>query len=376
MKILVSPNSYKECADSVKSAELFQKYLSNNISAEFIKKPISDGGDGFLNVCAENFNLDLLQYQISTPFDDSKIMCEVGYDEERRIVYVESANVLGLKIIPKVKRHPINLSSKGMGELINLIHNDSLNHKIKVDKIVVGVGGTGTNDLGLGMCSQLGLKIFDSNQIELKVIPKNFMKAESIEWSTPDFPFSFEIIVDVDNPLLGQNGATMIFGAQKGSTEQELNIIENGFENILNLLKNSRLVEAAKATSGAGGGLAAGFILLLNAEKKMAYSFISDDLEIKKFGEHIDFIITGEGAFDSQSLMKKGTGIIVDLFSGTNNTIFLCCGKIDEQVKSKLKSNIIPIEISKYFQSSKESIENFEQGVVLACKEMTEAILN
>ncbi|HED38340.1 MAG TPA: hypothetical protein ENI76_08875, partial [Ignavibacteria bacterium] len=143
-KILLAPNSFKECASSTKVADLFEKFLNTNNNYEIFKYPISDGGDGLLNVLNYNNKLIDITYSITTPYDGSKFDCTVGYDERNKIIYIESAKALGLQMIPKEKRHPLNLSSKGLGELLEQVGKSVFNREIDVNKVVIGVGGTGT----------------------------------------------------------------------------------------------------------------------------------------------------------------------------------------------------------------------------------------
>lgn len=117
-RILISPNSFKECADSVTIAELIKYYLSDLKDSELIVRPISDGGDGFLNVCRFYFEGEIRKYKISTAFDDSRFECPVLYCSKNQEIYIESAEVLGLKVVPMHLRNPLKLSSKGLGELL------------------------------------------------------------------------------------------------------------------------------------------------------------------------------------------------------------------------------------------------------------------
>jgi len=162
--ILIAPNSFKECASSVEIARLIrdglEKYIPNS---QLIVKPISDGGDGFLEVCQFYFGGNIIHYKISTPYDDLSFDCPVLYNPDNKKLYIESAEVLGLKIIPQKYRKPMYLSSKGMGELLLQINDNIDDHKIDCREIIIGIGGTGTVDMGLGMCSQLGMLFLDTN---------------------------------------------------------------------------------------------------------------------------------------------------------------------------------------------------------------------
>jgi len=124
--VLIAINSFKECADAVQVSNLFNKYLDKSLF-RVVQKPISDGGDGFLEVCRFHFGLEILDYSISSPYDETYFDCKVGLDRKSKTLFIESAEVLGLKKIPNEKRHPLQLSSKGLGDLLQLIINDIKN---------------------------------------------------------------------------------------------------------------------------------------------------------------------------------------------------------------------------------------------------------
>ena len=373
MKFLLVSNTFKEVADSVEASKIFSKYFKLNNISNIIEKPISDGGDAFLNICRNNFNLKTLTYKISKSYNEELMQVAVAYDEKNHIIYIESAEVLGLKVIPIEKRKPSVINSKGLGDLLNIFKNEVENEKLRIEKIYIGIGGTGTNDLALGALSRFGLKLYD-NEKELDIKPINYYKAIRIDWKGQNLPFKIIPVVDVNNKLLGENGATLTFGKQKGAGDDELQIIERGFMNIINILKQMGIVDSADNLSGAGGGLAAGLSIFFNAETKKAKDFIFEDLGIDKFKNEVDYVITGEGSFDAQSLMEKGCGIIINEFQDSVKKIFLVCGKIDAEVKAKLSKNVYCIELSRYFNSTEESINNFEKGIEFACNEIKEAI--
>lgn len=366
--ILVAPNSFKECADSVRVSELFHKYLDKSIF-NVIQKPISDGGDGFLNVCRQHLKLETLTYSISTPYDESKMDCVIGFDRNNKTIYIESANVLGLKRIPINKRHPLKLSSKGLGDLFSLIIQDINSSKISVNKAVIGIGGTGTMDMGLGVCSRFGFRMYDSYKKELEVIPENFPKVADYEWEHFNLPFKIVTIIDVNNPLFGVEGGAKVFGSQKGASRGEIKVVELGWNKLVNLFNKKKLVNLPDKLTGAGGGLEAGLEIFFNTSTLHAGDFIIESLKSTQAND-VEMVITGEGAFDYQSLMGKGAGIVVSIFQEKNIPIILCCGKIDESLTEKLGMNVFPIELGKFYNSTEESIRNFEESIKLACNEI------
>lgn len=369
MKILIAPNSFKECADSVSIANLFSNNLRNQKRVILISKPISDGGDGFLNVCMKNFGLNIISYKIPLPFGRKLIDCEVGYSKNNRKIFIESANCVGLKLIRSNKRHPLLINSKAMGVLLQNIISDIKAGKIFVDKVIIGIGGTGTNDMGIGMLSEFGLKLIDAKGARVKPIPGNYGLVKKIVWEKIKLPFQIELISDVNNHLLGAFGASKTFGRQKGLTGNEIKIAEKGFSNIIKIIEKQRISKIPKFISGAGGGLASGFQIFLNSNIIYSDKFISSNLGIKKSIKY-SAVITAEGLFDRQSFMNKATGTIIKKFAGTGTKIFLVCGILDKKVRGKLPENVYPIELSKYFRSKSESIKYYKEGIRLASEEI------
>ncbi|NWF49598.1 MAG: glycerate kinase [Ignavibacteriaceae bacterium] len=375
-KILIAPNSFKECCTSVEVSKLiaaeFLGRLKNHY--ELIQLPISDGGDGFLEVCKQKYNLISEMVDIPNCYNNENLSVEVGISQDGETLYIESALAFGLKTIPVEFRHPMNLSSKGLGDLLlhykkRLLFQDSL-----IKKIIIGVGGTGTTDLGLGACSRFGLKIFDFYEKEVEVIPSNFYKAAAIEWTPADPGFDIELILDVRNDLLGKEGALFLFSPQKGAKYSEIKVLELGFNKIINLLKNKKLIDSSDNLFGAGGGLSVGLGSLLLAKCRFGEEFILNDLGLNNYLYSSEIIITGEGIYDEQSQMGKGAGLVVQLAKEHNKKVFLICGKVKEEIKEKLQDNVYPIEMLKFFSSNEESINNYKLGLKLAVDEILDQL--
>lgn len=376
-KVLIAPNSFKECADSVEITEFIKGSLFRLLPQEiktnidFCLKPISDGGDGFLQVCQRNFGIEFLHFEISNPFNGDKFFCPVGYFQATKTLYVESAEVLGIKIIPEEFRKPMTLSSKGMGDLLLQIF-DSVNAGImEIEKIVIGIGGTGTNDLGMGMMEVFGLEFYDSNDNILDVLPKNFSLVHKIVVPEVPLPFKIEIIIDVENQLLGIDGASLLFAEQKGATDEEAVEMEKGFIHLLDELEIEE--ETQTKLSGAGGGMAAAMKIFFNAEEKFADQFIREDLKVHSNNTDVDLVITGEGKLDSQTFLNKGAFIVVNEFAQKNVPITILCGSSEGDLPEI--ENLKVIEISEYFDSIEESIQKIDQGIEIACRKISKNII-
>ncbi len=366
-KVLLAFNSFKEVADSVKICNLMNENLKGDV--ECLLRPISDGGDGFLEVCKNIFKLNELTYEVKSFYDDSYFNLRVGIEEKSATAYFETASAIGLKLIPNKKRAPNMYNSKALGEIVKKI----LTVK-KIKTIVFGVGGTATMDMGLGFCEAFGLRAVDKVGAPLSLIPSNFAKIEDIYWEQCSKEVKFICITDVDNPLLGRDGGFKIYGKQKGASLKDIKLIEAGVLNILELFEKKGFLQKTRFLSGAGGGFAAGLQILLNAQIISSEDFIKDNLITKNFLTEVDAVITGEGAFDKQSFYKKGAGVIVDLFKNSGKKIFLCCGEIEDEIINMLPSYVYPIELRKFFNSKKESIINYKIGLQKASREIVKVL--
>ena len=373
-KILIAPNSFKECADSVTIAELITQYLSGLKKKELITKPISDGGDGFLKVCEFYFGGEIINYKISAPYGESKIECPILYCESRKEVYIESAEVLGLKIVPLFYRNPLKLSSKGLGELIWLIEKDVRNKNLTVNKVFIGIGGTATMDMGMGMMSELGLNLLDLDYREIDVIPQNFSLTKRIRYKPFNLSFDLIPIVDVSNSLLGAQGGIRIYGKQKGANEENIPISEKSFNHLINLFENNKLEISTNKLSGAGGGIPAAFQIFYKTSLIYSSEFIKYHLGIDRYIDSIDYLVTGEGAYDDQTDSGKGVSVLIDLFRSDVKLIFLICGSIGNSILKNLPKYIFPIELRKYFPNQYDSIKNYKEGLKKASSQIMKEV--
>ncbi len=369
-KILVAPNSFKECAYSTEAALLITKSLEKLIpdcgkNYEIVQFPISDGGDGFLNVIKNHLNTTGRNYNISSLINNCTVSCPVEYSRENKTIYAESAKAVGLNLVPAENRKPMSLNSAPLGELLLKINKDIEENGFEVNDVVIGIGGTATNDLGIGMLSVFGLKLFDSSGKELFPIPENFNGIARIEPPVIDLKFNIRIILDVENPLTGDKGAARIFAPQKGAVVSDIEKFESGFDNILNLLEVD--IRTRLSLSGAGGGLAAAFQLFFKPDVISAKVFILNYLGLASKNFNFQMVITGEGILDNQTLLNKGSKIIIDYFTGKNCDIFFICG--ENKLYNGLEYLNI-IELKNYFKNSKEAIVNFPEGIFKACREI------
>lgn len=373
-KILIAPNSFKECADSSEVSLLISKILKEKLSSNQSKfryqlLPLSDGGDGFLNIIALLKEVKVLSFTIPNTLLNSQINVEVAYCEGEKTVYIESAKTIGISLVPKEQRDILKMSSYPMGLVIHNLINQKRYGEIDFNKIVIGIGGTGVNDFGIGMLSVFGLQLLDRSNLQLNALPENFELTERIV--LPEIPndIKFEIVVDSINPLIGKKGASLVYGPQKGATPDEARALDESFVKLLKIYETHEIKRDDLV--GAGGGVAAALQLFFNAAKIDAKSFINDYLYLEKAISDSDLVITGEGKIDNQNEFEKAVGIVIDSAIKHDKEIVLICG-IAEDIKSEGKITII--EMNKFFNSIEESILNWEIGIEKSIDKMLSSI--
>ncbi|MFZ1519991.1 MAG: glycerate kinase [Ignavibacteriaceae bacterium] len=363
MNILIAPNSYKECVDSVRIAQIIHLEIGENSQVNLFIRPLSDGGDGFRS--AYNF----IQ-QVNTVSDYKIVKYKnylldylLTYSNKNKTIFIESAELFGLKSIPESKRDPLIFNSELLGKIIEYLSQEVSENRLKIEKVYVGVGGTATIDFGIGACSQLGLILYNEKDEEIEPIPVNFNKTKRTSFTKKTLPFKIKCIVDVETELIGNPGAIEIYGKQKGANENDLAFIKKGIKNILNLIQRDLGIIIPETLNGAGGGWAAGLNLFYDAEIIPARKFIKEVILNDIILDEIDLVISGEGNFDFQSFEGKGPGVILDLFKNRKAKIILINGDTTLAYNNSLPQNLTIINLVDFFHSKEESIKNVEIGI-------------
>lgn len=305
MKILIAPDSFKGSLTSRQAGKIIAKAANKILGRCEIKSvQIADGGEGTLSAIAES-GQGRIKYagvkNIKNPlFDD--ITARYGIIG-KETAFIEMAAASGLTLIPYKNGNAMNTSSYGTGQLIS----DAL--KKGARKIYVAIGGSTTNDGGIGMMAALGVKFLDENNKILKPVGRNLGKIKKIDIDGVD-PLikksKFIGLCDVNNPLTGPNGATFIFGPQKGANGKYKLELEKGMVNYANLLSKMFKININSIKgSGAAGGLGAALVTFLNAELKSGIETIFEIIDFEGLLKNADLVITGEGRIDAQSANGK-----------------------------------------------------------------------
>lgn len=377
MKIVIAPNSFKESLSSVQIAKIFSEEFEK-LKCEKIILPLSDGGDGFIDVIDFIESGECRSYSFQNEFVGLISENRILINDNSKELFIESANVIGLHKLPVNLRKPMHLNSYALGNLIKEILQAKNKFQLaEFSKVIIGVGGTATIDFGLGAAEALGVIFIDKYGKRVKPVPENFLQID--DFILPDFSdklfkqIQIKCVVDVETPLLGFNSAIDLYGPQKGASSNELQKIKEGIEHIAEIMLRKNLVNDIAELNGAGGGLASGLKIFFNAEIVPSNKFITENLFSRFDLSEIDYLITGEGKFDVQSFEGKATGNLIKNFSDKVKKIFLVCGKIEENVKSLLQENVICFQLLDYYRNENEAIEKANEGLkVIAQKIITE----
>ncbi|MED1863966.1 glycerate kinase [Fictibacillus nanhaiensis] len=303
MKIVIAPDSFKESMTAMEVCNQIEKGFRKVLpEANYVKIPIADGGEGTVQSIIDATDGKLIKKTVTGPLG-TLVEGFYAITGDGKTAVIEMAAASGLHHIPRKQRNPLLTKTRGTGELIL----DALDHG--VDRIVLGLGGSATNDGGTGMATALGITFFDENDVELVMQGGVLSKIARIDFSGVDQRLKhivFEAACDVTNPLVGPQGASVIFGPQKGATPEMVTELDQGLNHLGDVVKASLHLDIKDIPgAGAAGGLGAGVIAFLNGCLKSGIETILNIVNFNDCIEDADLVITGEGRIDGQTVHGK-----------------------------------------------------------------------
>ena len=324
MKVLVAVNEFKGSLTSKEIADLVLKVANKrNNNIELLSEIIADGGDGFLEI----FDSFSKKEMMVTNALGENITAKYLVDYKSKRAVIEVAEIIGLKKVSE--KNPYIASTYGLGEVIVSLLKDN------ITDFIIGLGGSATNDCGIGMLSALGFRFKDKNnnlcvhginglknivKIDDEYVNENLKKAH------------FTLVSDVENTLYGKNGATYIFSKQKGLKEENFQIVDDYVNKFTRIVYNKYNTNYSNILgSGAAGGLAYGFLTFTNSEIKKGSDFMIEYLKIEEKIKEVEIVITGEGKLDLQSFMGKAPIEIARLAKKYKKSVIFLAGTISDK---------------------------------------------
>ncbi|GKZ12042.1 glycerate kinase [Paraclostridium bifermentans] len=303
MKIVISIDSLKGSLTSIEAANAIKKgILSVDNKSDVVIMPLADGGEGTVEALVQGMNGEEKVISVTGPINE-KVNATYGILKETNTAIIEMAQASGLPLVPAELRNPLNTTTYGVGEII----------KEAIEKgcrnFIVGIGGSATNDCGVGMLQALGFEFYDENDnlVELGGKVLNQIKRIKTDNKLKELDdCNFKIACDVNNPLYGENGAAYIYGPQKGATKEIVKELDKGLKNFAEVVKKDLGKDIAHIEgAGAAGGLGFGFLGFLNSKLESGIKIILDEIKLEEVVKDADIVITGEGRLDNQTAMGK-----------------------------------------------------------------------
>ena len=301
MKVVIAIDSFKGSVSSLEAGEAAKAgVLDVYPEADVSIMPLADGGEGTVETLVYGLGGELVRVDVTGPMGEKR-SCSYGIVGSMAVM--EMAASSGLPLVPMDKRDPMLATTYGVGDMIK----DAVKRGCR--DFIIGIGGSATNDGGMGMLQSLGVKFLDKDGKETGIGGKYLADVADVDMSglMPELKDCvFNIACDVDNPLCGERGASRIFGPQKGATEEKVIFLDSALRSFSEVTKKKLGVDCAETPgSGAAGGLGYGFMSYLGGELKPGVEIVLDAIGMDKAMEGADFVITGEGRIDSQTAMGK-----------------------------------------------------------------------
>ena len=303
MKIVIAPDSFKGSLTALEVASAIEEGL-NKYNKDFIieKIPMADGGEGTVESLVSLTNGEIIKVEVKDP-----LMREIegfyGLLGDKKTAVIEMAAASGLPLLKQNERNPLIASTYGTGQLIK----DALDRGCK--KFIIGIGGSATNDGGTGMLKALGVKLLNKDNKELKDGAIELDQLYKIDMTNFDERISecdIKVACDVENPLCGENGASFIFGEQKGADKEMMKVLDKNLHHYGEILEstfNMKVIDVPGA--GAAGGMGAAFIAVIKAKLERGIDIVVRESKLSEKLEDCDLVFTGEGRIDYQTKFGK-----------------------------------------------------------------------
>ena len=329
MKVVVAIDSFKGSLSSIEAGQAVKAgVLAAHPDANVIIKPLADGGEGTTDAFIEGLGGQRIDLTVTGPMG-SPVSCYYGYLEKDKTAIIEMASASGITLVPAHQKNPLTASTRGGGEMIIHALEKGCRH------FIIGIGGSATNDAGIGMLKALGYSFLDEQGLDVGEGAQALGKVASID-AKNRHPLlddcQFRIACDVTNPLCGENGATYIYGPQKGVTEAQKESLDQDMAHFADVTETT-LNCAYKNYPGAGaaGGLGFAFLSYLHASLSPGVELILDAINLSDALNGADIVVTGEGQLDRQTAMGKAPVGVAKLAKAHGAKVLAFSGSVTKE---------------------------------------------
>ncbi len=303
MKIVIAPDSFKESLDALAVAQAIETGFKRVLpQAQYDLIPMADGGEGTVQSLVDGTNGSIERVSVTGPLGEC-VWASFGVSGDGEVAFIEMSAASGLHLVPLAQRNPLTTTSYGTGELIQA----ALDQGVK--RIILGLGGSATNDAGAGMLQALGARFLDERGQMITWGGAALASVARVDLSQLDERLAntqIQVACDVDNPLCGVHGASAVFAPQKGATPQQVMQLDHALAHFAEVVRLQLGLEiAAHAGAGAAGGMGAGLMLLPQVQMQSGVQIVAEAVRLAERMGDADLVITGEGCMDGQSVHGK-----------------------------------------------------------------------
>ncbi|MBM7649684.1 glycerate kinase [Bacillus ectoiniformans] len=338
MKVVIAMDSFKGSISSIEANEAVSLGIQDVCPvAEIIQLPLADGGEGMVEALVHATNGRVIKKEVTGPLQ-KKVESVYGILGDKKTAVIEVAAACGLPLVPVTQRNPLFTTSYGVGELIL----DAVKNGCR--EFVIGLGGSATNDAGVGMLMALGYRFLNINNKEIELGGQGLSDIcfiDSAKVSPQLKQCTFRVACDVNNPLHGPNGATYVFGPQKGATIKIADQLDNAIKHFSGIVKSQLGMDITQqAGAGAAGGLGAAFYGFLHAELQSGIDLVLMYINMEEKIKGANYVITGEGKLDGQTSMGKAPLGVAKLAKKFGVPVIALAGSVTEETKGLNNSGI------------------------------------
>ena len=329
---VLAPDSFKESLSAEQACQAMQHGIEKVFTdATFIHVPMADGGEGTVDALVAALAGQQVFCEVTGPLPTKRHQTYFGLLDDAQTAVIEMAKANGIHLLEKSQRNPLLTTTLGTGEMIKV----ALDHG--VTKIIIGLGGSVTNDAGAGMAQALGAKFYDIDGGEVAVGGGQLKQIHQIDLSALDARLKqVEIMIasDVNNPLCGEQGASSVFGAQKGATPDMVKQLDQNLSHFADLVEQQCGLDLRNvAGAGAAGGLGFGLMAFAGAKIRSGVELVIEQTQLAEKIAQADYVFTGEGGIDFQTKFGKTPFGVAQVAKRLNKPVIACAGYVGEGIE-------------------------------------------